>query len=128
MSENNTPQGEELRIVSLEELKAQMRVEDNVEDELIGAYGRAAEGTVLRHTGRTVSELCLMNYEEQNGPLPEGQDVPGTEWFPSSLKVAVLMFAAQLYRNREPVSAGPMTAIPYTLEVLVKPWTKLSKE
>lgn len=128
MSDNNTQQGEELRIVTLAELKTQMRVEDNVEDALIDAYGRAAEGTVLRHTRRSISELCLMNYTEQNGEELTEEEQPGVEWFPSALKVAILMLAAQLYRNREPVSAGAMTAVPYTIEVLVKPWTKLNKE
>lgn len=128
MSENLSRQGESLRIVTLDELKAQMRVEDTVEDELVCAYGRAAEGTVLRHTRRSVSELALMNYEEQNGPLPDGAAAPGVEWFPASLKVAILMLAAHLYRNREVAGVGSMTAIPYTMETLVKPWTRLGND
>lgn len=127
-NKQQTPTGEDLRIVTLEELKAQMRVEDNVEDVLIEAYGRAAENTIIRQTNRTVEELELMNYEQQNGPLASGSTAPGVEWFPSPLKVAILMLAAQLYRNREVTSVGSMTAIPYTIDVLVKPWVKLGRK
>lgn len=116
-----------LSVVTLAELKAQMRVEENIEDELVLAYGRAAERSIIDSTRRTVSELCLIGWEQSNGPLPDGADAPGAEWFPPQLKVAVLMFASHLYRNREPVATGATpVAVPYTLDALVKPFVKLS--
>lgn len=129
MPHNDHTQDPALQIVTLDELKQQMRVEEDDEDTLITQYGRAAERQIIGDTRRSVSELCVMGYLEYNGvtSVPEGI-TPGLEWFPSPLKVAVLMFAAQLYRNREPVAAGvSVAAIPYTLEVMVKPYVKLAE-
>ena len=129
MPHNDQTQDPALQIVTLDELKQQMRVEEDDEDTLITQYGRAAERQIIGDTRRSVNELCVMGYLEYNGvtSVPEGI-TPGLEWFPSPLKVAVLMFAAQLYRNREPVAAGvSVAAIPYTLEVMVKPYVKLAE-
>lgn len=105
-----------------------MRVEENNEDALITDYGKAAERQIIGETRRSLAELCVRGYQEANGTdAPEGT-TPGVEWFPSPLKVAILMFAANLYRNREPVAAGvTVAAIPYTLEVMVKPYVKLAE-
>ena len=129
MPHNDQTQDPALQIVTLAELKQQMRVEEDDEDTLITQYGRAAERQIIGDTRRSVNELCVMGYLEYNGvtSVPEGI-TPGLEWFPSPLKVAILMFAAQLYRNREPVAAGvSVAAIPYTLEVMVKPYVKLAE-
>jgi hypothetical protein len=129
MPHNDQTQDPALQIVTLAELKQQMRVEEDDEDTLITQYGRAAERQIIGDTRRSVNELCVMGYLEYNGvtSVPEGI-TPGLEWFPSPLKVAILMFAAQLYRNREPVAAGVSVAvIPYTLEVMVKPYVKLAE-
>lgn len=128
MPHNDQIQDPALQIVTLDELKQQMRVEEDVEDALITQYGKAAERQIIGDTRRSLSELCAIGYVEYNGTaVPEGI-TPGVEWFPSPLKIAILMFAAQLYRNREPVAAGVSVAvIPYTLEVMVKPYVKLAE-
>ena len=115
-----------LKIVTLSELKAQMRVEENDEDALITQYGIAAERQVITETRRTYDELLAIGYAEYNDTEPASNDSIDAKWFPAMLRVAILMFAAQLYRNREPVASGTIVAaIPYTLEVLVKPYVKL---
>ena len=141
-----------LKVVTLEELKAQMREDFDGEDELIRLYGEAAEDAVIGATRRTFKELCRIGYYEQNGeypseePLPveelEGEtpeevlpdeetpeDVPIPEkaWFPSRLKVAILMLAAHSHRNREPVAAVAQNAVPYAFEMYIKPYVKLSE-
>ena len=129
MPESNDMQQPALQIVTLDELKQQMRVEEDDENTLITQYGVAAERQIIGSTYRSLSELCVRGYLEYNGvaSVPEGV-TPGVEWFPSPLKVAVLMFAAQLYRNREPVVVGvSVAAIPYALEVMVKPYVKLAE-
>ena len=127
MPQSNT-QSQSLQIVTLGELKAQMRVEESVEDALITQYGIAAERQIISDTRRSLDELCVMGYMEYYGTdVPEGI-TPGVAWFPFPLKVAILMFAANLYRNREPVAAGvTVQAVPYTLEVMVKPYVKLAE-
>ena len=134
-----------LKVVTLEELKAQMREDFNGEDELIRLYGEAAEDAVIGATRRTFKELCRIGYYEQNGeypseePLPveelEGETpeevpsdpIPEKAWFPSRLKVAILMLAAHSHRNREPVAAVAQNAVPYAFEMYIKPYVKLSE-
>lgn len=122
MAQNDKPS---LQIVSLDELKLQMRVEEDAEDDIITQYGIAAERQVITETRRTKNELLEIGYNEQHDTPPNGTiDVV---WFPAPLRVAILMLAANLYRNREPVAAGVSVApIPYTIEVLVKPYVRLS--
>ena len=104
-----------LKVVSLEELKAQMREDFDGEDELIKLYGEAAEDAVIGATRRTLGELVEMGKAE------------GGEGFPARLKVAILMLAAQSHRNREPVAAVAQNAVPYAFEMYIKPYVKLSE-
>lgn len=121
-----------LKVVTLEELKAQMREDWDGEDDLITLYGEAAEDAVIGATRRTYEELCRLGYTEQTGvkidisaALPD-ETLPGGVWFPSRLKVAILMLAAHSHRNREPVAAVAQNAVPYTLDFYIKPYVKLS--
>ena len=117
--------GNGLQIVQLSELKKQMRIEDDEEDDLIIAYGCAAESTLLRELRRTIPELCVIGYEDQYGVGNYELAEPGMEFFPAPLKVAVLMLAAHLYRNREAVSTATQTVTPYGYDVLIKPYVRL---
>lgn len=130
-----------LKVVTLEELKAQMREDFDGEDELIRLYGEAAEDAVIGATRRTFKELCRIGYYEQNGEYPSEEPLPVDEspedvpndpipekaWFPSRLKVAILMLAAHSHRNREPVAAVAQNAVPYAFEMYIKPYVKLSE-
>lgn len=150
-----------LKVVSLEELKAQMREDFDGEDELIRLYGEAAEDAVIGATRRSFKELCRIGYYEQNGEYPPEEDTPSEEplpvdelggetpeevlpdeetpegvpsdpipekaWFPSRLKVAILMLAAHSHRNREPVAAVAQNAVPYAFDMYIKPYVKLSE-
>lgn len=121
-----------LKVVTLEELKAQMREDFEGEDNLITLYGEAAEDAVIGATRRTFEELCRLGYTEHTGlklPTDEalpGESLPGGAWFPSRLKVAILMLAAHSHRNREPVAAVAQNVVPYALDMYIKPYVKLS--
>lgn len=125
MARNQQNNDTGLQVVTLDELKQQMRVEESYEDALITNYGKAAERYVIGDTRRTLSELNTIGYEESQGAVPASD--PGVEYFPPMLKVAILMLAANLYRNREPVATGVTpAAIPYTLEAMIKPYVRLT--
>ena len=117
---------EELRIVTLDELKKQMRVDFEDEDEIISLYGVAAEDAIIYGTERTLAELNVIGYKEQNGSI-EIEETPGPEYFPKRLKLAILILAAHNYRNREPVSAVAQNPVPFSIEVYTKPYRKLSE-
>lgn len=124
---NNTQDNTGLQVVTLAELKQQMRVEESYEDTLITEYGKAAERYVITDTRRTLAELNAIGYEETQGTDPVAD--PGVQYFPAPLKVAILMFAANLYRNREPVVTGTISStIPCTLDAMIKPYVKLTHD
>lgn len=110
----------ELRVVTLEELKSQMRVDFEDEDDIITLYGSAAEDAVIEGTHRTLEELKRMGYAEKNNGSLDG------ELFPHRLKLAILILAAHSYRNREPVASIAQNAVPYSLDIYCKPYRKLT--
>lgn len=95
---------------TLEELKMQMRVEIDVEDDLILLYGQAAMRSCLAYTRRTAEEL---------------ESLGGGE-LPPDFKVAVLMLAAHLYRVREAVTPFASNPARYGLEYLLRPFQRLT--
>lgn len=118
----------ELKIVTLEELKMQMREDFCEEDEIINLYGSAAEDAVIASTRRSFEELLRLGFAESTGRMiGMDEEVPEGDWFPSRLKLAVLMLAAHSYRNREPVAAVAQNAVPYTVEFYLKPYRKLKE-
>lgn len=106
-----------LRVVTLDDLKKQMKIDFEEDDELIQVYGMAAEDAIINATRRTYEELVDENRKRRNN------EAVG---FPKMLHAAVLMLAAQLYKNREPVSGLSQSIVPYTLDSMIKPWIKLA--
>lgn len=101
----------ELRVVTLEELKKQVREDFEDNDDLLTLYGVAAEDYVIGETRRTLDELV---------------ETGGGE-FPAKLKVAVLLLAAHLYRCREAVSNVNQVPVPYAMDAMVKAYVKLTR-
>lgn len=124
---------EEMKIVTLDELKKQMRVDIEEEDSLITLYGAAAEDYVIESTRRSIPELNLLGYVRKHGgedlSEPDAVEISrDNSNFPQPLKVAILMYAAHLYRNREPVAGIAQNAVPHTLDALIKPYRRLSNK
>lgn len=101
-------------VVTLEELKAQMNVDydDEVNDAYITRLGRAATSSIIRRTRRTQEELTAI----------------GGGTFPEELRLAIVQLAAHWYRVRETVSGTSQAAVPFSLDFLVKPYTRLVKD
>lgn len=101
-------------VVTLEELKAQMNVDydDEINDAYIARLGRAATSSIINRTRRTREELTVL----------------GGGTFPEELRLAIVQLAAHWYRVRESVSGTSQAAVPFTLDFLVKPYTRLVKE
>ena len=107
---------DKLRIVSLDALKRQMKIDFEEDDDLIVLYGVAAVDALINATRRCYDVLFMENrkcksYENAG--------------FPPMLYIAILMMAAQLYKNREPVSGLSQAVVPYTFDYMLKPWIKL---
>ena len=97
--------------VTVEELKKQLRVDYEEEDDLLMTYGEAAEDVVVKATNRSVEEL-----KEMGGGI-----------LPMPIRVAILKMAAEMFTNRGITTQGNVQVVPYGFEVLIKPYVKLGE-
>lgn len=99
----------QLRFVTLEEIKNNARIETNDEDKLITRIGLSAEDTVLNLMERTIEDIL----EEFNDKIPE------------PICHATLMLATHYCLHRTPFETIPLHAVPYTIDVMLKPYIRL---
>ena len=97
-----------MKYLTLNDIKAHCRIDIDAEDSLLELYGEAAEDTVLNYIGKTYDELI-----EEYTPLPK------------PIVQATLMLVDTSYQYRSPISAQSMSIVPYTFDLLVKPYVKL---
>ena len=100
-----------MKWLQLEQIKAQLRIEPDFtdEDELLEMYGESAEETLLQYLNRTYEDII-----EVYGKVP------------APLRHATLLLVDTSYQYRSPVSAQNMSIVPYTFDILVKPYMRLT--
>lgn len=98
-------------MITLEKFKQHCYADDigGVEDDLMQGYLDAATAFVVDSTRRTFEELCDM----------------GGGHMPVMLEQAIMMVGAHFYNQREAVTAGQASAVPYAVSALIKPYVKL---
>lgn len=97
-----------MKWLTIEMIKAHSRIDFECEDDLLMLYADSAEQTVLNICGRSYEEIV-----EKWGE------------FPVPLIQASLMLVDNSYAQRSPASAQNLYSVPYTFDVLVKPYMKL---
>ena len=99
-----------MKILTLEKIKAQLRLDciDPSEKSLLISYGESAEDTLFNILGRTYDEVV-----ETYGGIP------------APLDHAARMLVDVSYQYRSPVSQQNLSSVPYTFDLLVKPYMKL---
>ena len=99
-----------MKWLTLDKIKQQCRIEPDftLEDDLLTGYGTSAENTILNHLNRTYYDLL-----EQYGAVP--QDIIN----------ASMMLVDVWYQHRSPVEALSLSIVPYTFDILIKPYIKL---
>lgn len=96
--------------VDLNLLKAHVYADDMTADDLLlDSYLSAAEEAVMTSTRRTADDLL----EQGGGSLP------------LMLQQAVLLLAGMWYMQREAVASTSLTAVPYGIESLIRPFRAL---
>lgn len=100
-----------MKWLTLDKIKQQLRIEPDftMEDSLLTSYGEAAEETLLNYLNRPY------------------QDVIDT-WgqVPLPLVQASLMLVDVSYQYRSPISVTNISLVPYTFDILVKPYMRLA--
>lgn len=89
-------------------IKAHSRIDYDCEDDLLELYANSAEETVLKLLGRSYENLI-----EECGEVP------------APVKQAALMLVDLSYKERSPISPQQLYAVPYTVDVLIKPYMVL---
>lgn len=97
-----------MKFLTRELIKKHLRIDGVIEDDLLDLYGEASEETLLNHVGATYEELT-----ESTGEMPK------------ALVQAALMLVDVSYQHRSPISSQTISIVPYTFDILVKPYVKL---
>ena len=100
-----------MKWLTLQKMKAQCRIEQDFteEDELREMYGESAEEAVLNALGRTYEDIV-----EVYGNIP------------APVRHASLMLVDVSYQHRSPISSQNMYQVPYTFDLLLKPYMRLA--
>ena len=108
-----------MKFLTLKEIKAQCRIEEDftLEDSLLNRYGAAAENTLLRMCNRTYDDL-LAEFGEDDGK--------GGKVVPSDFFLAALLLSKHLYEHRGPTENISISMVPYTLDMMIKPFMRLT--
>ena len=105
-----------MKFLTIDKIKQQLRLDCTCEAELLEAYGNSAEETLAGHLG--------YNNENNVPDVDEMLEAYGGT-MPAPLVQAALMLVDTSYQFRSPVSAQNMSVVPYTFDLLVKPYVKL---
>lgn len=100
-----------MKWLTLNVIKQQLRIEPDFteEDELLTSCGESAEATVLNYIGRS-----YINLLESYGSVPD------------PIVHASKMLVDLSYQYRSPITANNMALVPYTFDMLLKPYMVLT--
>ena len=102
-----------MKFLTIDKIKQQLRLDCTCEAELLEMYGNSAEETLASYLGYTglgkVQEM--MRDFDYHMPAP--------------LVQAALRLVDTIYQFLSPVSAQNMSVVPYTFDLIVKPYVKL---
>ena len=98
-----------MKWLTIDYIKQHSRLDFSDEDSVLDLYGSAAEETVLNYLNRTYQELL-----EQYGEVP------------APIRQATLLLVDHSYTQRSPASAQNMSIVPYSFDILVKPYMRLA--
>jgi len=97
-----------MKWLTIDYIKQHSRICCDCEDELLETYGESAEATVLNTLNTTYDDI-IAEYGEVPAPLFH----------------AALMLVDVSYNYRSPVSPTSIYVVPYTFDILIKPYMKL---
>lgn len=98
-----------MKWLTIDYIKQHSRLDFSDEDSVLDLYGSAAEETTLNYLNRTYQELL-----EQYGEVP------------APIRQATLLLVDHSYTQRSPASAQNMSIVPYSFDILVKPYMRLT--
>lgn len=98
-----------MKYLTIDDIKAQLRLDYDEETKILDLYGNSAEETVLNVLNRS-----YMNLVDEFGVVPD------------PVIQATLLLVSHSYIHREPASMQNIYAVPYTFDLLLKPYIRLT--
>ena len=108
MRDKQKKHSSDMKYLTIDDIKAQLRLDFDCEDSLLELYGTGAEETILY--------LCNRTYENLIGEYGE---------VPAAIRQVTLELVSQSYEQRSPASPTNLSAVPYNFDLLVKPYIVL---
>lgn len=97
-----------MKWLTIADIKKQLRVDFDDEDDVLELYGSAAEDTVLNCLNRTYQDVL-----EEYGEVP------------AAIRQATLMLVDSSYNHRSPAEPTQMYYVTYGFDILIKPYMRL---
>ena len=103
-----------MKYLTIQYIKEHSRMDYDCEDGLLEMYGDSAEETMANYLnrGKTVKEM-VADLTAVYGHIP------------APIRHATLMLVDISYQHRNPISPTNVSIVPYTFDILVKPYMKL---
>ena len=98
-----------MKWLTISDIKKQLRVDFDDEDDVLELYGSAAEDTVLNYMNRTYQDVL-----EEYGEVP------------AAIRQATLMLVDNSYQHRSPAEPTQMYYVMYGFDTLIKPYMRLT--
>ena len=105
-----------MKFLTIDKIKQQLRLDCTCEAELLDAYGNSAEATLAAYIGFM---------DENNVPSVDKMLEAYGGTMPAPLVQAALMLVDLSYQHRNPTSIQNLSIVPYSFDLLVKPYVKL---
>ena len=100
-----------MKWLSIDYIKQHSRIDFDCEDGLLELYGESAEDAVLNVCNRTYDDFVAVY-----GHIP------------APLYHAALVLVDSSYQNRTPTSMQQLYTVPYSFDMLVKPYMRLTSK
>lgn len=103
-----------MKYLTIDYIKRHLRIDFDCEDALLELYGESAEEMLAQYLnrGKTVDEMAA-DLENVYGHIP------------APIRHATLMLVDISYQHRNPISPTNVSMVPYTFDLLIKPYMKL---
>ena len=98
-----------MEYLTVDYIKEHSRIDYDCEDDLIYAYGTAAEQAIIKLLGRTLDDLKADN----DGMVP------------APVIVATFQIADSLIQHRAPTEQVNLSVVPYGIDLMLKPYIVL---
>lgn len=108
MRDKQKKHSSDMKYLTIDDIKAQLRLDFDCDDSLLELYGIGAEDTILH--------LCNRTYENLIGEYGE---------VPAAIRQVTLELVSQSYEQRSPASPTNLSAVPYNFDLLIKPYIVL---